>query len=285
MADRRLARRQVVHGREREAEESFSYVEHEVEAGRRTLPAVDGTAIELKPSADIGYAALPRVLFEEYPSRAVHGATLMITRSFLYDAISFTYVLVPGTCYDVGSGDAPLFLIAFAVGNLAGPFLLGHLFDTVGREEMIAGTYVLSGVLLAITACPFDAGALDAVTQTIAWPVVFSFASAGASSAHPTVSEIFPLEARAEAIAVFFAIARCSGTLDPVVHGSLTGDGSEPTRLFRGYLLGAAVTVLGGVVAAVPGVSAEGRSLEDVATPFAARRPGTRAEGSARPRC
>ncbi|MGY1713996.1 MFS transporter [Geodermatophilus sp. SYSU D01106] len=276
---------QVMHGREAEAEETIAYIEHEVEHGGRSLPAVDESrAIELKPTPDIGYAALTRVLFREYPARAVYGATLMVSQSFLYNAIFFTYVLVLGTYYDVDSGDAPLFLIAFAVGNLAGPFVLGHLFDTVGRKKMIAGTYVLSGILLAVTAGLFQAGALNAYTQTIAWSVIFFFASAGASSAYLTVSEIFPMEVRAKAIAVFFAIAQCFGALGPVVYGSLIGDGSQPIRLFWGYMLGAAVMVVGGVVAAVLGIDAEGKSLEDVATPFAARRPATRAEGAARPR-
>jgi MFS family permease len=276
---------QVMNGREQEAEESIAYIEREVESTGRTLPPVDESkAIELTPTTDIGFLALTRVLFKEYPKRAVYGATLMITQSFLYNAIFFTYVLVLTEFYDVPAGNAPLFLIAFAVGNLAGPFLLGHLFDTVGRKKMIAGTYILSGVLLAVTAFLFEAGALNAVTQTIAWGVIFFFASAGASSAYLTVSEIFPLEVRAKAIAVFFSIAQCFGALGPIIFGSLIGDGSDSTRLFYGYLLGAGVMVLGGIVAAVLGVAAEQKSLEDIATPFAARRhPSTRAEGSARP--
>jgi MFS family permease len=156
---------------------------------------------------------------------------------------------------------------------------------------MIAGTYIGSGVLLAITAWLFDAGLLTAATQTIAWCVIFFFASAGASAAYLTVSEIFPLEVRAKAIAVFFAIAQCFGALGPVIYGALIGDGSQPTRLFIGYLLGAAVMVIGGLVALAFGVAAEGRALEDIARPLsvapppAGRRPGnTRAVGSAQPR-
>jgi MFS family permease len=114
--------------------------------------------------------------------------------------------------------------------------------------------------------------------------VIFFFASAGASSAYLTVSEIFPLEVRAKAIAVFFAIAQCFGALGPVIYGSLVGEGEEPFRLFLGYLLGAAVMIVGGLVALFLGVAAEGKPLEDIATPLAARRPGTRAEGAARPR-
>jgi MFS family permease len=160
--------------------------------------------------------------------------------------------------------------MAFAAGNLAGPLLLGHLFDTWGRRKMIAGTYLLSGTLLAITAVLFQAGALTAVTQTLAWSVIFFFASSGASAAYLTVSEIFPIEVRAKAIAVFFAIAQGFGALGPVIYGSLIGDGADSSRLFLGYLLGAAVMVVGGVVAWFLGVNAEGRSLEDVAPPLTA---------------
>jgi MFS family permease len=274
---------QVMHGYEAEAEKTIEYIEHEVEHGGRQLAKVpENRAIELKPAENIGYFALARVLFKEYPQRAVYGATLMITQSFLYNAIFFTYTLVLANFYGVDEKTAPLFLIAFAVGNLAGPFLLGHLFDTIGRKKMISGTYILSGVLLAITAFLFRADMLNATTQTIAWCVIFFFASAGASSAYLTVSEIFPQEVRAKAIAVFFAIAQCFGALGPVIYGALIGEGESRGPLFYGYLLGAGVMIIGGLVAAFLGVSAEGKSLEDVATPLAARRPGTRAEGAAR---
>jgi MFS family permease len=208
----------------------------------------------------------------------------MITQSFLYNAIFFTYTLVLTHFYGVDEKKAPIFLIAFAVGNLSGPFLLGHLFDTIGRKKMISGTYIISGILLAITAFLFKADVLTAVTQTIAWCLIFFFASAGASSAYLTVSEIFPQEVRAKAIAVFFAIAQCFGALGPVIYGALIGDEKNPARgpLFGGYLLGAGVMIVGGLVAAFLAVSAEGKSLEDVATPLALRRPGTRVEGAAR---
>jgi MFS family permease len=279
---------QVMHGRAEEAEQTIDFIEHEVEHGGRTLPPVpEEKAIDLKPAENIGYVALARVLFREFPSRSIYGATLMITQSFLYNAIFFTYTLVLGNFYGVSSNSAPLFLIAFAVGNLTGPLTIGHLFDTIGRKKMIAGTYILSGALLAVTAFLFKAEVLNATTQTICWCVIFYFASAGASAAYLTVSEIFPQEVRAKAIAVFFAIAQCFGALGPVVYGHLIGEGTSRTPLFYGYLLGAGVMILGGLVAAAIGVSAEGKSLEDVATPLAARtaRSGsTRVEGSAQPR-
>jgi MFS family permease len=278
---------QVMNGREQLAEESISRIEEEVRQTGRELPPVDESrAIEIKPTRKIGYVALTRVLFKEYPQRAVLGASLMISQSFLYNAIFFTYTLVLGKFYGVSSEDAPLFLIAFAVGNLAGPLLIGHFFDTIGRKAMISSSYLISGVLLAITAFLFNAGVLTALTQTIAWCVIFFFASAGACSAYLTVSEIFPLEVRAKAIAVFFAIAQCFGALGPVIYGALIGDGSQPSRLFIGYLLGAGVMIGGGLVAYFLAVDAERKSLEDIATPLSAarRRPGsTRAEGAGSP--
>jgi MFS family permease len=274
---------QVMHGHAAAAEETISYIEHEVEEGGRQLPQVpEDKAVDIKPAENIGYFALARLLFKEYPQRAIYGATLMITQSFLYNAIFFTYTLVLTHFYNVDEKQAPLFLIAFAVGNLSGPFVLGHLFDTIGRKKMISGTYILSGALLAITAFLFKANVLTAATQTVAWCLIFFFASAGASSAYLTVSEIFPQEVRAKAIAVFFAIAQCFGALGPVIYGALIGTGEHRGPLFGGYLLGAAVMVVGGLVAAFIGVSAEGKSLEDVATPLALRHPGTRAEGAAR---
>ena len=197
---------QVMHGKEEAAEKSISDIEREVEASGVTLPPIDESkAIELKPTDQIGYFALTRVLFKEYPSRAILGATLMISQSFLFNAIFFTYTLVLGKFYGVSSEATPLYLIAFAVGAFSGPMTIGRLFDTIGRRRMISGTYLLSGVLLAISAWLFYAGVLNAVTQTIAWTVIFFFASAGACAAYLTVSEIFPLEVRAKAIAVFFA--------------------------------------------------------------------------------
>jgi MFS family permease len=204
----------------------------------------------------------------------------MISQSFLYNAIFFTYTLVLTKFYGISASQAPLFLIAFAAGNLAGPLTIGRLFDTIGRKQMIAGTYILSGVLLAITAWMFDAGLLNAVTQTIAWCVIFFFASAGASAAYLTVSEIFPLEIRAQAIAIFFAIAQCFGALGPIFYGHLIGNGKDPSKLFIGYLIGAGIMVSGGVVEIALGIAAERKSLEDVASPLSLVR---RATESVRP--
>ena len=261
----------IMHGREAEAEQNIAIIEEEAQRSGQTLgPIDDSEAIEIQPARSHGYLSLLRVLFRQYPSRSVLGASLMITQSFLYNAIFFTYTLVLTRFYNVPDSDAPLSLIAFAVGNLVGPLTIGPLFDTIGRRKMIAGTYLLSGVLLAITAVMFNAHMLNAVTQTIAWCVIFFFASAGASSAYLTVSEIFPLEIRAQAIAVFFAIAQCFGAIGPIFYGHLIGEGHDPGKLFIGYLIGAAVMVAGGLVEVFLGIDAEGQSLEKVAAPLSA---------------
>ncbi|MFB8004170.1 MFS transporter [Nocardia sp. NPDC056000] len=262
---------QIMQGRADDAEESIRAIEDEVRACGVDLPPLDESkAMVVKPADQIGYRALTRILFRDYPSRAILGASLMISQSFLYNAIFFTYTLVLGKFYDVPSAATPLYLIAFAIGNLLGPLTIGRFFDTVGRRVMIAGTYIGSGTLLALSACLFYSGALNAITQTICWCVIFFFASAGASAAYLTVSEIFPLEVRAKAIAVFFAIAQCFGALGPVIYGALIGDGTYPLGLFVGYLVGATVMIAGGVIAYRLAVDAEGRSLEDIAPPLSA---------------
>ncbi len=259
----------LMHGREREAEQAVEQIEQATEHSGGTLGEVDDSrAIEISPATNIGFIALARTLFSRYPRRSILGATLMITQSFLYNAIFFTYALVLTKIYGVPSTDTAYYYIFFALGNLIGPLTLGHLFDTIGRRKMISGTYLLAGSLLAVSAFLFQAGALDAVTQTACWCVIFFFASAGASSAYLTVSEIFPVEVRAKAIAVFFAIAQSFGAFGPWLYGLLIGNGQDHTKLFIGYLIGAGVMLVGGVVEIFLGVDAERQSLEDIASPL-----------------
>ncbi len=259
----------LMHGREREAEAAVKRIEAATEESGGTLGDVDeDKGIEITPSNNIGFIALARTLFATYPKRAILGATLMITQSFLYNAIFFTYALVLTKIYDVPATHTAYYFIFFALGNLIGPLTIGHLFDTIGRRRMIAGTYLLSGTLLAISAFLFNAGALNAVTQTLCWCIIFFFASAGASAAYLTVSEIFPVEVRAKAIAVFFAIAQTFGAVGPWLYGLLIGNGQDHFKLFIGYLIGAGVMAIGGVVEILFGVAAEGKSLEDVASPL-----------------
>jgi MFS family permease len=268
----------VMHGRVEEAEAAVSRIEQETTASGGALGELDESkAIEIRPAESVGYWTLTRTLFTRYPGRSVLGSSLMITQSFLYNAIFFTYSLVLTKIYGVSAGNVAYYFMAFAIGNLLGPLLLGHLFDTIGRRKMISGTYLIAGVALAISAFLFHAGALNALTQTICWCVIFFFASAGASAAYLTVSEIFPVEVRAKAIAVFFAIAQSFGAFGPWFYGKLIGTAAgtpdyleHHSKLFIGDLIGAAVMILGAIVEAVLGVNAEGRSLEDVATPLTA---------------
>ena len=267
----------LMHGREEEAESAVGEIEQRAERSGGILGAVDESkALEITPASNIGFVALARTLFVHYPRRAILGATLMITQSFLYNAIFFTYTLVLTKIYNVPATDTAYYFIFFALGNLIGPLTIGHLFDTIGRRKMIAGTYILSGVLLAFSAFLFNAGLLNAVTQTACWCVIFFFASAGASSAYLTVSEIFPVEVRAKAIAVFFAIAQSFGAFGPWLYGELIGNGQDHFRLFIGYLIGAGVMLAGGVVAAFLGLDAEQKSLEDIAQPLSAAAPSPR---------
>ena len=162
----------------------------------------------------------------------------------------------------------PLYGLAFSVGNLIGPLVLGPLFDSVGRKKMISGTYLLAALLLALSGWLFDNNDLTANSQTFVWVVIFFFASAGASAAYLTVSETWPIEIRAEAIAVFFAIGQIAGACGPAIYGALIGDGSSRTPLFIGYLVGAAIMAIGGVIEIVFGINAEGKSLEDITKPL-----------------
>src|SRR5262245_46985544 len=261
----------LTHGRVEEAEVELAKIEEACKKSGQTLEDVDDSAaIELVPEKRYGYVTFLRLVFHQYRKRAILGASLMITQSFLYNAIYFTYALVLTEFYGVSATRVPLYGLAFAVGNLCGPLLLGQLFDTVGRKKMISGTYILSGVLLAISGWLFDNGDLTANSQTFVWVVIFFFASAGASAAYLTVSETWPIDVRGAAIAVVFAVAQLFGALGPAFYGWLIGDGSSRTGLFIGYLIGGGIMIFGGIIEIIFGVNAEGKSLEDITKPLTA---------------
>jgi MFS family permease len=266
---------QLTHGQAEEAERTIAQIEREVaSSGKELTPVDEDKALEIRPQESVSFLAVARTLFRDYPSRSLLGAVLMISQSFLYNAIFFTYGLVLKHFYGVADNDVATYFFAFAAGNFLGPLLIGRLFDTVGRKQMIAGTYLLSGALLAVSGYLFKIGVLTAVTQTALWTVIFFIASAAASSGYLTVSEIFPMELRSQAIALFFAVAQVFGALGPTIFGSLIGDQGQPnpSRLFVAYLIAAGIMIVAGVVAAIFGVKAEGASLEDIAAPISSVR-------------
>ena len=260
---------QIMHGREPEAEASIREIEEHVEETKGALPPVDESKeLTITPAARIGYWHLFITLIRTYPTRSILVFALMSTQSFLYNAIFFTYGLVLEFFFHVKATDTAYYFFAFAAGNLLGPLTIGRLFDTIGRRKMISGTYLLSGAMLLFVSFLFKDGDLNATTQTLAWAVIFFFASAGASAGYLTASEVFPLEVRAKAIAIFFAIAQAFGAFGSAWYGHLIGNGSDRNTLFAGYVVGAVAMMLGGLAAVFFAVNAEGKSLEDVATPL-----------------
>lgn len=263
----------MTHGRVREAEVIVSQIEQQVVQDRGTaLREPHGTiAVHPRPHATIMTVA--RELFQSYPRRTVLGIGLMVTQSFMYNAISFTYPLLLTKYYAVTSSDVGLYLLPFAAGNFLGPLLLGRLFDTVGRKVMISFTYGIAGVLLAVTGYLFWINALTLSTQMLLWSLMFFFASAGASAAYLTVSEIFPMEIRAMAIAFFFIVAQGAGIAAPWLYGMMIE--TSAASVFYGYLLGGGMMLLGAVLELWLGVKAEGQSLEHLAPPLSMRTPGS----------
>jgi MFS family permease len=259
----------MTHGHEQDAEDTVDDIEKRVRENGFDLEDVpDDNAIEVRATDSIPFRTIVGVLFKKYPKRTLVGATMMITQSFLYNAIFFTYVLVLENFYHIDQSATPLYFFPFAIGNLLGPLLLGRLFDSWGRRQMIFLTYGISGVVLAISAALFSAGALTAVTQVVFWCVAFFFASAGASSAYLTVSEIFPLELRSQAISYFFALAQIFGALGPVIFGALVGNGQHVGPLTIGYYVASGIMILGGVVALIFGVDSARKGLETVTEPL-----------------
>ena len=260
-----------IHGYDREAEELVDEIERQVieSTGQELIPP-DRT-IRIKQRKSIGFGTIAHTVFKLYPKRTVLGLSLFTGQAFLYNAIFFTYAPVLTDFYGVPKASVGWYILPFALGNFAGPLLLGRWFDTIGRKPMIAGTYIISGVLLLGTGVLFQQGQLTAYTQTFAWCVIFFFASAGASAAYLTVSEIFPMETRAMAIAFFYAFGTALGGISgPLIFGALIESGSA-SALFGGYALGAGLMIAAGLVEAAIGVEAAGRELEDIAAPLSAR--------------
>jgi MFS family permease len=261
----------MTHGRPAEAETVVAGIEAAVarRTGQPTQPHKTLQAIRLRPTR-VTWTDIARTLFVAYPRRTGLCVVLMATQAFCYNAIFFTYALILTRFYDVPPAAVGWFILPFAAGNFLGPLLLGGLFDSIGRRTMIGLTYGVAGALLCLTGWAFSQGWLTAVTQTAAWTVIFFFASAGASAAYLTVSEIFPMETRAMAIAFFYATGTIVGGFGgPLLFGALIQTG-EPHQIFIGYLVGAVVMIAGGVIQATMGVEAAQRDLEDIAPPLSA---------------
>jgi MFS family permease len=265
----------MIHGRNREAEQIVTEVERKIlETNTGGISDPSGTKAaptRIRTRTHTPWREIWNAIVHEHRRRSLLGLVLMATQAFFYNAIFFTYALVLMRFYSVPENEVGEYLLPFALGNILGPLLLGHLFDTIGRKPMIAATYGLAGILLAVTGWLFHAGLLTAQTQTLAWTVIFFAASAAASSAYLTVSEIFPLEIRAMAIAIFFAIGTLVGGVGaPILFGWIIGTGSV-MALFLGYLSAAALMVFGAVMEALIGVPAERRSLEHIAAPLSSK--------------
>ncbi|RPF33821.1 MFS transporter [Streptomyces sp. TLI_185] len=260
----------LIHGRDREAEEIVTSIEERVEAEKgQPLERPEGE-ITIHQRRSVSFVEIARTLFSDYRRRSVLGFSLFIGQAFLYNAITFGFGAILTTFFDVPTGDTGYYFAVIAIGNFCGPLLLGKLFDTVGRRVMISSTYLISGLLLFGTAWLFDRGSLNAGTLTACWCAVLFFASAGASSAYLTVSEVFPMETRAMAIAFFYALGTAAGGISgPLLFADLTGTGKVGDTVLA-FQIGAALMCAAGLVAAFLAVRAERRSLEDIAKPLTA---------------
>ncbi len=259
----------ITHDQPEQANAVMDEIERRAGA-RHFRPPPPEERLMIQPRKSFGLGLVFRVMFGKYRLRSILVVVLMAAQAFLYNALFFTYALVLVHFYHVQQQNAGYFLLPLAAGNFLGPLLLGHLFDTLGRRVMIAATYALAGLLLAATGYLFVHNAFDATTQTLAWSAIFFIASAAASSAYLTASEVFPLEMRALAIAVFYTVGTAAGgIIGPWLFGHLIGTGSR-LYIFYGYLIAAALMLAAAATACIFGVDAERKSLESVAAPLSA---------------
>ena len=265
-----LPRWLITHGRSQEAEAVVAGIEAAFRAHGQHLPPADLPKLRLRPRRFTPLREVFATLFQVHLRRTLVGLSLMASQAFFYNAIFFTYALVLTDFYGIPGDQVGWFLLPFAAGNFLGPVLLGRLFDSIGRRQMLAFTYGISGLLLIVVGYLFAIDALSAVAQTAAWMVIFFFASAAASAAYLTVSETFPLEIRALAIAFFYAIGTgLGGVAGPWLFGNLIDSGSR-WSLFWGYLFGSTLMLIAAFIAARWAVAAERQPLEAVSRPLAA---------------
>jgi len=259
----------MTHGRIAEAQAIVDAIDEGFRNRGHSFPQAPPPRIRLRPRRFTPLGEVAKALFHDQPRRTLVGLALMASQAFFYNAIFFTYALILTDFYGIRADHVGWYILPFAAGNFLGPLLLGRLFDTVGRKPMIFATYLISGLLLAGSGYLFAAGILTATGQTVAWMIIFFFASAAASSAYLTVSETFPLEVRALAIAFFYAIGTgVGGVIGPWLFGWLIDTGDR-WSVFAGYGLGAVLMIATAFIALRWGVAAERKSLEEVARPLA----------------
>ena len=263
----------ITHGYAEQAERTVRAIEQTVHAEHpgRLAPVDAADAITIHPHHSFGFGVILHTMFGRYWRRALVAFSLMVSQAFLYNAIFFTYALVLTRFYAVPASDTGLYLLPFAIGNFVGVLALGSLFDTLGRKQMIAATYTFSALLLVLTGWLFAIGELSVIGQTALWTLIFFVASPAASSAYLTVSEIFPLETRALAIAFFFSLGTgAGGIVAPWLFGTLIGTGSA-WAVFYGYAAAAVLMIAAAAIELVFGIAAERQSLERIAEPLSAR--------------
>jgi MFS family permease len=258
-----------IHGRDDEAEQIVGEIEGAVERETgRTLPEPQGSPLKVRQRQTISFVEIAKVAFMLYPRRAILGLALFIGQAFLYNGVTFNLGTLLSGFYDVGAGKVPLFYVLWALSNFLGPLLLGRLFDTVGRKPMIALSYIGSAAVAVLLAFLFltQAGGVWAFIGVLA--ATFFLASAGASAAYLTVSEIFPMETRALAIAFFYALGTAIGGISgPLLFGQLIESG-ERGQVMWSFLIGASVMAVAGLVELWLGIAAEQRPLEELALPL-----------------
>lgn len=261
----------LTHGYADQAERNTAEIEGRVKesTGEKLAPPT-GAPLRIRPRKTYGFGMIAKAMFRQYRARAGLGLALMVSQAFFYNSVFFTYALVLTRFYKVPGARTGLYLLPFALGNFLGPLTLGYFFDTIGRRIMISATYGLAALLLAATGFLFSHDAISAVQQTALWTVIFFVASPAASSAYLTVSEIFPLETRGLAIALFFATGTgVGGVVAPWIFGHLIASGSRVNLLY-GYLASAGLMLGAAAVEAIYGVKAERQGLESLAAPLSA---------------
>src|SRR6185436_6402146 len=259
----------ATHGRAAEAETVVAGIEDRFRREGHVLDPGPFSKIRLRGRTHTPLREVVSTLLRSQRQRTYVGLSLMAAQAFFYNAIFFTYALILTDFYGIAADQVGWYILPFAAGNFLGPLLLGRLFDTLGRRPMITSTYAISGLLLAAVGYLFVQDLVSARGLTFAWSIIFFFASAAASSAYLTVSETFPLEIRALAIAFFYAVGTgVGGVFGPWLMGFLIETGSRQS-VFAGYLLGATFMIAAAIVAALWGVAAERKPLEEVARPLA----------------